>query len=37
MVTPQDALDFKARYLDNVPTYDWADYWGPSNGQIQYK
>ena len=33
----QDALDFKARYLDNVPTYDWTDFWGPSNGQIQYK
>ena len=37
MITPQDALDFKARYLDNVPTYDWTDFWGPSNGQIQYK
>ncbi len=37
MVTPEDALDFKANYLDNVPTYDWTDFWGPSNGQIQYK
>ncbi len=37
MVTPDDALDFKAKYLDNVPTYDWTDYWGPTNGQIQYK
>lgn len=37
MVTPDDALDFKARYLDSVPTYDWTDFWGPSNGQIQYK
>lgn len=37
MVTPKDAADFKAKYLDNVPTYDWADFWGPSNGQIQYK
>ena len=37
MVTPQDALDFKSRYLDNVPTYDWTDFWGPSNGQIKYR
>ena len=37
MVTPEDALAFKANYLDNVPTYDWSDFWGPSNGQIQYK
>ena len=36
-VLPEDALEFKAKYLDNVPTYDWADFWGPSNGQIQYK
>ncbi|MDJ0824304.1 MAG: sugar ABC transporter substrate-binding protein [Rhodobacter sp.] len=37
MVTPEDALEFKANYLDNVPTYDWKDYWGPSNGPITYK
>ena len=37
MVTPDDALDFKAKYLDSVPTYDWKDFWGPSNGQIRYK
>ena len=36
-VTPEDALEFKANYLDNVPTYDWTDFWGPSNGQIMYK
>jgi len=36
-VTPDDARAFKANYLDNVPTYDWADFWGPSNGQIMYK
>jgi len=35
-VTPQDALEFKANYLDNVPAYDWTDFWGPSNGQIRY-
>lgn len=37
MITPEDALEFKAAYLDNVPTYDWKDFWGPSNGQIMYK
>lgn len=37
MVKPEDALDFKKNYLDNVPTYDWKDFWGPSNGQIKYK
>ncbi|MEM7302362.1 MAG: sugar ABC transporter substrate-binding protein [Pseudomonadota bacterium] len=36
-VTPKDAAEFKKSYLDNVPTYDWKDYWGPSNGQIKYK
>ena len=37
MITPQDANEFKANYLDNVPTYDWKDFWGPSNGQIMYR
>ncbi|WP_305987079.1 sugar ABC transporter substrate-binding protein [Roseibium sp. MMSF_3544] len=37
MVRPDDAIEFKTSYLDNVPTYDWQDFWGPSNGQIQYK
>ena len=37
MVTPKDALDFKAKYLDSVPNYDWKDFWGPSNGPIQYR
>ncbi len=36
-ITPDDALEFKANYLENVPTYDWTDFWGPSNGQIMYK
>lgn len=37
MVQPEDALEFKANYLDSVPTYDWNDFWGPSNGPITYK
>ena len=36
-VTPDDAREFKTNYLENVPTYDWQDFWGPSNGQIMYK
>ena len=36
MVTPEDAAAFRASYLDNVPTYDWNDFWGPTNGQIRY-
>ena len=35
-VTPEDAAQFKTNYLDNVPTYDWTDFWGPSNGPIVY-
>ncbi|MBV7397186.1 sugar ABC transporter substrate-binding protein [Mameliella sediminis] len=37
LITPEDAAEFKANYLDSVPTYDWNDFWGPTNGQIQYK
>jgi len=37
MVTPEDAAQFKTDYLENVPTYDWTDFWGPTNGQIMYK
>jgi len=36
-VTPEDAIAFKANYLDSVPTYDWKDFWGPSNGPIVYR
>lgn len=36
IVTPEDAAAFKAKYLDEVPEYDWTDYWGPTGGQIQY-
>ncbi|WP_420013115.1 sugar ABC transporter substrate-binding protein [Tateyamaria sp.] len=36
-VTPEDAKASKASYLDDVPSYDWKDFWGPSNGPIVYK
>lgn len=37
LITPKDALAFKKRYLDNVPKYNWTDYWGPARGRIVYK
>ncbi|MDB4080793.1 sugar ABC transporter substrate-binding protein [Amylibacter sp.] len=37
VVTHNDAKEFKAKYLENTPSYNWNDFWGPSNGQIQYK
>ena len=37
LVTAKDVKDFKAKYIDATPKYDWSDYFGPSNGQIQYK
>lgn len=37
LITAKDAADFKAKYLDSVPKYDWKDFWGPSNGGIKYK
>jgi ribose transport system substrate-binding protein len=36
LVTPKDAAAFKAKYLDNTPTYDWNDFWGPTTGPIKY-
>lgn len=36
-ITPEDAAQFKANFVDSVPTYDWNDFWGPTNGQIAYK
>jgi ribose transport system substrate-binding protein len=37
LITTADAADFKAKYLDSTPTYDWTDFWGQSNGGIVYK
>ena len=36
LITADDAAAFKKNYIEAVPTYDWADFWGPGNGQIQY-
>lgn len=37
LITQADAEKFKTDYLANVPTYDWTDFWGPSNGGIVYR
>ncbi|MBZ9994263.1 sugar ABC transporter substrate-binding protein [Mesorhizobium sp. BH1-1-4] len=37
LITQKDAAEFKAKYLDSTPKYDWKDFWGPGNGQIKYK
>lgn len=37
LITQADAAEFRARYLDATPEYDWTDFWGPGNGQIQYR
>ncbi|MBB2204070.1 sugar ABC transporter substrate-binding protein [Gluconacetobacter takamatsuzukensis] len=37
LVTTKDARDFKAKYIDSNPKYDWKDFWGLSKGQIQYR
>ncbi|RWR17903.1 ABC transporter substrate-binding protein [Sinirhodobacter populi] len=36
LITQEDAAEFSAKYIDAVPDYDWNDFWGPTNGQIQY-
>lgn len=36
LVTHEDAAAFAAKYIENTPTYDWNDFWGPTNGQVQY-
>lgn len=36
LITAADAAEFKATYIDTTPDPDWTDFWGPSNGQIQY-
>ncbi len=37
VVSKDDAVDFKAKYMDATPTYDWNDFWGLSAGPIVYK
>ncbi len=36
LVTAKDAAAFKAKYIQSTPTYDWKDFFGPTNGQIKY-
>jgi len=37
LVTKADGDDFKKKYLDSTPKYDWNDRWGLSAGPIVYK
>lgn len=37
LVTKADAEDFKKKYLDSTPKYDWTDKWSLSAGPIEYK
>jgi ribose transport system substrate-binding protein len=37
LVTKEDATEFKKKYLESTPKYDWNDRWGLSAGPIQYK
>ncbi|PZO65884.1 MAG: ABC transporter substrate-binding protein [Paracoccus denitrificans] len=34
LITSADAADFKAKFIDATPDYDWTDFWGPSAGPI---
>ncbi|QBL95031.1 hypothetical protein KSAC_28510 [Komagataeibacter saccharivorans] len=36
LVTTKDAQDFKAKYIDTNPQYDWKNFWSMTRGQIQY-
>ncbi len=37
LVTRENAAEFKRKVFDNVPVYDWKDFWALSNGGIQYQ
>jgi ribose transport system substrate-binding protein len=37
MITPEDAAEFRANFIESVPTYDWTDFWGPTTGPIRYE
>lgn len=36
LITSKDAADFKAKYIDATPAYDWNDHFSLTSGQIQY-
>ena len=36
VISAKDAADFKAKYMDAIPTYNWKDFWSPTKGQIKY-
>jgi ribose transport system substrate-binding protein len=36
VITKADADDFKKKYIDSTPKYNWNDFFGRTNGQIKY-
>ncbi|MBB2175265.1 sugar ABC transporter substrate-binding protein [Gluconacetobacter johannae] len=36
VVTTSDAKDFKAKYIDSNPQYNWNDFWSLAKGPIKY-
>ncbi|MDQ0390993.1 sugar ABC transporter substrate-binding protein [Labrys monachus] len=36
LITKAEAEDFKKKYIQSTPSYNWKDFWGPSKGQIMY-
>ena len=36
LITQKDVADFKKKYIESTPIYDWSDYWGPTHGPIKY-
>lgn len=36
VITQKNVQDFKSKYVDNTPKYDWSDFWGMSKGPITY-
>jgi len=36
VISTDDVKEFKARFMDATPTYDWNDFWGQSAGAIVY-
>jgi len=37
IVTPETVAEYKKNYVDTIPTFDYKDFWGKSQGQIEYR
>jgi len=36
MITTDDAAEFRSKYVEATPQYDWSNFWGPTSGPIRY-